>query len=101
VFSLILNSCAGIEIDACYLLALLVNLPLSISYLCLDEDLPARRGLSSSSLKDLNLVVDFSDSSLGLKTLPAFLYCYCLRAVIWAYCSPMFFSNYWIIMFLA
>ncbi len=80
-----------------YLLAFVVNLPLCISYLCFDEDLPiGLRGLSSSSLKDLNLAAGFSASSLDLKTLLVFLYCYCLRAVIWAYCSRIVFYNYWI-----
>jgi hypothetical protein len=85
------------------MLAFAVNLPLCKSYLCFDEDLPIRRGLglSSSSLKDLNLAAGFSASSLDLKTLLVFLYCYSLRAVIWAYCSRIVFYNYWIFSILA
>ncbi len=95
VFYLIFNSCSVIVIGAFSSFALLKNLAFSISCFCLDVDLPSvRLGLSSSSLKDLNRVLGFSASSLGLKTLPVFLCCYCLRAVIWAYCSRMFFSNY-------
>ncbi len=101
VFYLIFNSCSATEIDASYLVALVVNLPLTISGFGLDTVLPARRGLSSSSFKDLNLVLGFSGSSLGLKTLLVFLYCYCLRTVIWAYCYWMDFSNYLICIVLA
>ncbi len=102
VFYFIFNSCSAIEIDASSLvvLAIPVNPRLCISF-GLDTVLPVRRGLSSSSLEDLNRVPGFSDSSLGLKTLPVFLYCYFLRAVIWAYFSQMFFSNYWIFIVLA